>query len=144
MNVLRESWKSIAGRIRGLENGLSQLARDEELYLRGRVGWGPGDLDPYKVVPNVLIPALKECYENILSFQKENASQLPPAANSCIDRFKQVAQILEKENPLLRNQLPVIAAFSTLRSELNYYWVWISSCAAEPGMRSGRKGDVLS
>lgn len=122
MNTLRETWTPLALRIRGLEAAFYQLSQGEEFFVRLRSGMRPDELDPNRLIPDMFVPALRECYDDVVSFCDHNRVVLQSAVIRCLERFKESAKFIKKEAPTPRFQLQVIAAFSALRVELDYYF----------------------
>ncbi len=122
MNTLREAWNPLAMRILGLEAGFCQLSQGEEFFTRLRSGLSLGDLDPDKLIPDMYIPALRRCYDDIVSFHDTNRAILDHSVISCLEQFRTSAKFIKKDVAFPRFQLQVIAAFSALRAELEYYF----------------------
>lgn len=121
MNTLREAWNPLAAKIRGLEAAIQQLSNVEEFFIRLRTV-SPAELDPNNLIPNMFIPALKQCYSDIVDFCESNSNILHHEVINCLERFKTAAQFIKNDRLGSRDRIQVIAAFSALRAELEYYF----------------------
>lgn len=121
MKAFRDAWNNLATRIQGLEAAILGFTQTVNYACIAQTPT-PDVQDRLQIAEKVLLPSLKECFQEILLFRDQYRSQLIEAAIKCIDRFESIAKSALGEGATTgRHQIQSIVAFVALRTELNYY-----------------------